>query len=585
MKRQFAITTVSLFAVMAMAVTGHAQPGGGPELRVETLTETAAGQPGGQVRAAVLASITQGFHVNAHEPAQPYLIPTNLTFEPMEGITPVAVVYPDAMTITLTSGQELLVYEEEFAIGVVFDLADGLAPGEYALAGKLAYQACDDAVCFPPSSVNLSLSLTVVEQGAAVETRNEEVFSTIDFDGTALVETPQPGVALPVDGGPALQEDGDWRDLRDQFEVTGQASGYINAGDFIAFVDAAERGDRPSDRSIFEGKNIFLIVLLTLGLGMLLNLTPCVLPIIPLNLAIIGAGAQGGSRMRGFALGGLYGLGIAMTYGILGVVVVVTSGAFGTINASPWFNLAIAVVFVVLALAMFDVLLIDFTKYQSKLGIKPERGSFIMALFMGCISALLAGACVAPVVIAVVLFAREVYAQGSVAGLALPFVLGLGMALPWPFAGGGLSFLPKPGGWMVWVKKIFGVIILALAAYYGWKGFAIFQSQYLIDENAVLESVRELDEEGWTASLAEGLRQAQENGQPVIIDFWATWCTNCITMNETTFKDQSVKDRLDNYVKIKYKAQYPTQAPASEVMDSFGVGGLGLPVYVIVEPR
>ena len=81
-----------------------------------------------------------------------------------------------------------------------------------------------------------------------------------------------------------------------------------------------------------------------------------------INLAIIGAGAQAGSRGRGLLLGATYGAAMAVVYGVLGVFVILTAGTFGTINSSPWFNLAIAVLFVVLALAMFDVIVIDFSR-------------------------------------------------------------------------------------------------------------------------------------------------------------------------------------------------------------------------------
>src|SRR6185436_12969531 len=95
------------------------------------------------------------------------------------------------------------------------------------------------------------------------------------------------------------------------------------------------------------------------------------------------------------------------------------------------------------------------------------RGSLALAFGMGAIAALLAGACVAPVVIQVVLFSSNLYAQGSVIALGLPFVLGIGMAIPWPIAGAGLTRLPKPGAWMVRVKQALGIVILATAAYYG----------------------------------------------------------------------------------------------------------------------
>ena len=80
---------------------------------------------------------------------------------------------------------------------------------------------------------------------------------------------------------------------------------------------------------------------------------------------------------------------------------------------------------------------------------------------MGAVAALLAGACVAPVVIQVVLFSSNLYATGTPLALALPFFLGIGMAIPWPIAGAGIAALPKPGAWMVRVKQAFGVFILA----------------------------------------------------------------------------------------------------------------------------
>ena len=159
------------------------------------------------------------------------------------------------------------------------------------------------------------------------------------------------------------------------------------------------------------------LVLILLG-GLALNFTPCILPMIPINLAIIGAGAQSGSRRRGFALGTAYGAGMALAYGSLGLVVVLTGAKFGTLNSSPWFNFAIAAVFIVLSLAMFDRIVIDLSRFQRTGTPGKNRGAFIAAPTMGMISALLAGACVAPVVISVLLLATTQYQRGNFSGPA-----------------------------------------------------------------------------------------------------------------------------------------------------------------------
>jgi thiol:disulfide interchange protein len=175
----------------------------------------------------------------------------------------------------------------------------------------------------------------------------------------------------------------------------------------------------------------------------------------------------------------------------------------------------------------------------------------------------------------------SLYAGGSKAALLLPFVLGIGMALPWPFAGAGLSFLPKPGAWMTRVKYVFGVLILGFALYYGYVAYTQFRVGAAAARAAEAE-VEAASHAGWLTSLPQALAESQRSGKPVFIDFWATWCKNCIAMDKTTFKDPDVVATLKDYVKLKYQAEQPSAPATKPVLDYFGVRGL--PTYVVLMP-
>ena len=409
----------------------------------------------------------EGLHVQSDKPRDPSLIPTVLTIDAPAGVKVTQLVFPHPTDFAQEGQpQPLAVFEHEFVVGAELEIDGSVAPGELAIPAKLRYQACNDKVCFRPMTATTGWTLRIVPATAKAG----------DPDASRRVHAAHRGAAHRSAGSTRRRPDPgrsrprpvDPRDFSklDSFTVAGTTGGYLKTQAFLEFIHDAEQGI--ARKGLFEGRGpIAILVLILLG-GLALNLTPCVLPMIPINLAIIGAGAQAGSRRRGFLLGSTYGAAMAVVYGVLGLIVILTAGTFGTINASPWFNAGIAVLFVVLGLAMFDVVNIDFSRFSSGMRGPDQRGTFAVAFTMGAVAALLAGACVAPVVIQVVLFSSSLYASGTSLALALPFVLGLGMAIPWPIAGAGLAALPKPGMWMVRVKQAFGVLILGTAAYYGY---------------------------------------------------------------------------------------------------------------------
>jgi thiol:disulfide interchange protein len=134
---------------------------------------------------------------------------------------------------------------------------------------------------------------------------------------------------------------------------------------------------------------------------------------------------------------------------------------------------------------------------------------------------------------------------------------------------------------MTRVKQAFGVFILATAAYYGYLAYTLFENRR-VDAGEVRASVEEKLKEGWHADLAAGLAVAEREQKPVLVDLWATWCKNCLTMDRTTLADPAVTSALDTYVKIKVQAEDPDEPATAELMRRFEA--IGLPTYVILRP-
>ncbi|HSC27995.1 MAG TPA: cytochrome c biogenesis protein CcdA [Vicinamibacterales bacterium] len=553
---------------------------GRPRATVTPFVETDGVRAGDATRVALLVALAEGLHVQSDRPRDPTLIPTVLTIEPPPGVRVTQLVYPHPTDFKQEGQPEpLAVFEHEFVVGAELDVAGSVPAGDLVIPARLRYQACDDKVCFQPTTATAAWTVRVVPAATTIAPAAPEVFARLSAGRRTGPPEATPPRDTPTSAAP-VTDAGSGLARLDGFAVVGTTGGYQGSRDFLQFIHDAEQGI--ASKGLFDGRGPIAILIIVLAGGLALNLTPCVLPMIPINLAIIGAGARAGSRRRGFLLGSTYGAAMALVYGALGLVVILAAGTFGAINASPWFNAAIAVLFIVLGLAMFDIVNIDFSRYSGGMQNPAGRGSFAVAFTMGAVAALLAGACVAPVVIQVVLFSSSLYGGGATIALALPFCLGVGMALPWPIAGAGLAALPKPGPWMVRVKQAFGVLILGTAIYYGYVSYTLFANRW-VDASEVAGSVQEKLEAGWTDSLAAGLERAQREQKYVLIDFWATWCKNCLVMDKTTLEDAEVGSALADYVKIKFQAEDPDGEPARTVMARFGA--IGLPTYVILRPK
>lgn len=364
---------------------------------------------------------------------------------------------------------------------------------------------------------------------------------------------------------------------------------------------------------LFKDGNFWLIVSFFFGAGLLLSLTPCVFPMIPILSGIIVGRGHKITHMHAFILSLAYVLGMAITYAIAGIAAGYSGNLLSNALQTPWVLGSFAALFVVLSLAMFGLFEFQLpTALQSKLSDTSNKlhGGHLSGVFgMGALSAIIMGPCVAAPLAGALLYISQTH-DAVLGGTAL-FVLALGMGVPLLIIGTSAgAILPKTGPWMETVKRFFGVMMLAMAIWIVtpviplsaqmllWAALLIFSAIYLraldpLPHNAVglnklgksvgilalllgvayligalsgaRDILRPLGNIGRTtaevpttlrfervkSSADLDARIALARGKTVMLDFYADWCVSCKEMERFTFSDTSVQAKLKNAILLQ----------------------------------
>ncbi len=347
---------------------------------------------------------------------------------------------------------------------------------------------------------------------------------------------------------------------------------------------------------LLTNSNIWYALLVFFGLGLLLSLTPCVFPMIPILSSIIVGQGKDVTTYKAFVMSLVYVLAMAVTYAVLGVVTGLLGENLQAAFQDPLVLVSFALVFVVLSLSMFGFYQLQLpqslqTKFTSWSN-SQQGGTLIGVAIMGVLSAVIVGPCIAPPLAGALLYISQTN-DALFGGLAL-FVMSLGMGIPLIIIGISAGhWLPKVGAWMDSVKAIFGVILLAMAiwmldrilpgqvimllwasllivsaVYMGaldaatsgwrklWKGFGIIFLVYgvllIIGATSNNVQIKKSDNfipikgvNGLNAELAAAKNKL------VMLDFSAEWCVACKEMEHFTFSDSGVQKLLANFVLLK----------------------------------
>jgi thiol:disulfide interchange protein DsbD len=205
--------------------------------------------------------------------------------------------------------------------------------------------------------------------------------------------------------------------------------------------------------------------------GVLTSLAPCIYPMIPITAAIVGGSTVGDvprPRSRTVLLTFTYVIGLALAYASLGLFAGLTGTLFGSVSTNPWLYFAMANLLLIAALAMLDVIPVRVPAWLlTRAATAGEGGSVYGVFVMGAASGLIAAPCSAPVMAAVLTWVTAT--KSGVLGFIYLFVFSLGMCTILVLVGlfsGTVARLPRAGAWMMWVKRIFALIMLGVAEYY-----------------------------------------------------------------------------------------------------------------------
>jgi len=459
-----------------------------------------------------------------------------------------AIPFPDALKKINKQGRTDLIYRNHLSLPVSIL---GEQSGEALL--KVQYQGCaDDGFCYPPQVSQIKL--TIDKHLALSNISMEEASTPKESDEKSSTE-------------------------HDPF---GQ---------------------------LFSTHNWIIIIFGFFGFGLLLSFTPCVLPMVPVLSGIIVGHGHNISTRKAFLLSLSYVISMSITYAFVGAMVALMGSNLQILMQSPWTISIFSFIFVLLALSLFDVyelrIPVSWQMKLTNLTLNQAHGHYLGAAIMGCLSTLILSPCVtAPLIGALSYIAQN---GNVVLGSLALFFLGLGMGTPLLLVGMSAGkLLPKAGHWMNAIKTVFGVMLLAVAIYLMqrilpppltmglWASLLIFSGIFMgvlqrADDNhkkcrqsiglillgyglliligasqgnsnplLPLASSNRTENQINQAPMivAKTLTEVQQafanaNGKPVILDFYADWCTTCKYIAATTLRDPIVQTALDAFVMVK----------------------------------
>jgi thiol:disulfide interchange protein DsbD len=358
--------------------------------------------------------------------------------------------------------------------------------------------------------------------------------------------------------------------------------------------------------------------------GMALNLTPCVYPMIPITVSYFGGQTTKGGEGRGRLLvhGLCYVMGLALTNSLLGVVASLTGGLMGAMLQNPFVLIVVASVLVFFATSLLGLWEMRLPSGLTQAAAKSYTGYF-GSLFMGITLGVVAAPCIGPFVLGLLTW---VASMGSPwIGFVVFFTLSLGLGLPLFFLAmfsGQLEKLPRSGGWMIWVRKLMGWVLIGMAAHFirpllpghggtiliafvalaaglhlGWidksqgnfKAFPVLKGGAGIAGLVIatfLISTMAMRGPGvtWQPYTEETLKEAQNLKKPVIIDFYATWCTPCRELEEITFHQPDVVRLAEkNFTMVKVDVTKGGNPYHEELLKKYSVKGVPTIVFLDVD--
>jgi thiol:disulfide interchange protein DsbD len=560
------LLVVGTLALAALVASGAAQDFE-PEavFSVKLVPDREPVVAGEELRLAAVLTVDEGWHVNSDQPGDEFSLPTELRFALPEGWLEPVLSFPDGTRLEFDfADAPIEVWEGETVI-VASVTVPAAAVGDHRLRVTVTAQACNNTQCLPPTEVSAGVDLEVAPAGAPSKPVNRKLFE----------------------------------------ELTAAATG---------------SGADP-EGSDLASRSLPLLLVGVFFAGLALNLTPCVFPLIPITLGYFSR-QSGGRAGSTFPLALAYVVGIALTYSALGVLAAMSGSIFGSALQSPWVVGLIVAVLLALASSMFGLWELGVPQWAQHAS--GGRTGVLGALIMGLVMGFVAAPCIGPFVVGLLTFVGQ---RGDpVLGFLLFFTLALGLGLPYLILGtftGAVNRLPASGMWMVGVRRVFGVVLVAMAAYFAaplmpgssgaWLMSAVLVvgALYLLvidrtgHEQAAIDRVMRLlaaamlvagvvtaPQPGGGRDAAAGpsarlewrsydeadVARALAGPAPVIVDFYADWCAPCKELDEKTFAAPEVRAVLEPYARFKVDLTRAT-ADNQELTERFGV--LGVPTVIV----